>query len=366
MATSADAMVLDADDPASPRELTGRRLLLASIVLLAVTALVSMATGSTGVQITALPGAIAAATGSSTTGEDTRAALVLIDLRLPRTLLAIFVGGALAVAGAMMQGLFRNPLADPGLVGVSSGATLAAITFIVLGNSYLGGWQQVLGIFSLPVAAFAGGLAATGMLMGVASRHGSTAVATLLLAGIALGALTGAMTGILAYVSNDRELRDLTLWSMGSFSGASWSKVGAIAPFAAILLVALPGLTRALNGMLLGEAEAYHLGIDLEQAKRRVVLLTALAVGGAVAVAGIIGFVGIVIPHVIRMIAGPDHRILLPASALLGGSLVLIADAVARVIVAPAELPIGIIMAVIGAPIFLQIVLKRSSRVGLA
>jgi iron complex transport system permease protein len=266
----------------------------------------------------------------------------------------------------MMQGLFRNPLADPGLVGVSSGATLAAVTFIVLGNSYLGGWQQVFGIFSLPVAAFAGGLAATAVLMGVASRHGSTAVATLLLAGIALGTLTGAMTGILAYVSNDRELRDLTLWSMGSFSGASWSKAAAIAPFAAILLLALPGLTRALNGMLLGEAEAYHLGIDLEQAKRRVVLLTALAVGGAVAVAGIIGFVGIVIPHVIRMIAGPDHRILLPVSALLAGSLVLIADAIARVIVAPAELPIGIIMAVIGAPIFLQIVLKRSSSAGLA
>jgi iron complex transport system permease protein len=303
--------------------------------------------------------------GHSVDPADQRAALVLIDLRMPRTLLAIFVGGSLAVAGAMMQGLFRNPLADPGLVGVSSGATLAAVTFIVLGNTYLGGWQQLMGIYALPVAAFGGGLVATVVLVGVASRHGTTTVATLLLAGIAFGALTGAMTGILAYISNDRELRDLTLWSMGSLSGSSWSKTLAIAPFAVILLVALPGLVRALNGMLLGEAEAYHLGIDLESAKRRVVLLTAMAVGGAVAVAGIIGFVGIVVPHFVRMIAGPDHRVLLPASALLGGVLVLVADSFARVVVAPAELPIGIIMAIIGAPVFLHLVLKRSSSVAL-
>ena len=344
-----------------PRETTGRVMLCASMLTLVVTALISMATGSTGVQLSALPGAISSAAGYSTDAADARAALVLIDLRLPRTMLAILVGGSLAVAGAMMQGLFRNPLADPGLVGVSSGATLAAVSFIVLGNSYLGGWQQVMGVYALPVAAFAGGLVATIALVGVASRHGATAVATLLLAGIASGALTGALTGILAYVSDDSELRDLTLWSMGSFSGASWSKVMAVLPFGFVLLVALPSLVRALNGLLLGEAEAFHLGVDLERAKRRVVLLTAIAVGGAVAVAGVIGFVGIVVPHLVRMISGPDHRVLLPVSALLGGALVLIADAIARVIVAPAELPIGIIMAIVGAPIFLHLVLKRSS-----
>ncbi|MGD9805759.1 MAG: FecCD family ABC transporter permease [Hyphomicrobiaceae bacterium] len=363
MATNIGAADGPVDDLVSPRELTGRRLMLASIVALVVACIISMGTGSTGVQLTALPGAIASSLGYSAEPADVRASLVLIDLRLPRTLLAIFVGGSLAVAGAMMQGLFRNPLADPGLVGVSSGATLAAVTFIVLGNTYLGGWQALMGIYALPVAAFGGGLVATVVLMGVASRHGGTAVATLLLAGIALGALTGALTGILAYVSNDRELRDLTLWSMGSFSGSSWSKAAAIAPFAFILLVALPGLVRALNGMLLGEAEAYHLGIDLESAKRKVVLLTAMAVGGSVAVAGIIGFVGIVIPHCVRMIAGPDHRIVLPASTLLGAALVLGADVISRVIVAPAELPIGIIMAIIGAPVFLHLVLKRSSAV---
>ncbi|MGE0769833.1 MAG: FecCD family ABC transporter permease [Hyphomicrobiaceae bacterium] len=363
MATDVGAAEAPVDDLVSPRELTGRRLVLASVVVLAAACILSMATGSTGVRLTALPGAIASALGYSSEPVDMRASLVLIDLRLPRTLLAVFVGGSLAVAGAMMQGLFRNPLADPGLVGVSSGATLAAVTFIVLGNSYLGGWQALMGIYALPVAAFLGGLLATAVLVGVASRHGATAVGTLLLAGIALGALTGALTGILAYVSNDRELRDLTLWSMGSFSGASWAKASAVAPFALVLLVALPGLVRALNGMLLGEAEAYHLGIDLEAAKRKIVILTAMAVGGSVAVAGIIGFVGIVVPHFVRMISGPDHRVVLPASALLGASLVLAADVVARVVVAPAELPIGIIMAIIGAPVFLHLILKRSSTV---
>lgn len=362
MAVDIEALEPSLDDR-SPREVYGGRLLIVSALLLVAAAIVSMAAGSTGVRLTALPSAISSILGHSSDPSDARAALVLVDLRLPRTLLAIFVGAALAVAGAMMQGLFRNPLADPGLIGVSSGATLAAVTFIVLGNTYLDGWQRLMGIYSLPVAAFLGGLVATLALTSVASRHGATAIATLLLAGIALGALAGAITGVLAYVSNDRELRDLTLWSMGSFAGASWAKVFAIAPFAAILVVALPGLVRALNGMLLGEAEAFHLGIDLEAAKRRIVLLTALAVGGAVAVAGIIGFVGIVVPHFVRMLAGPDHRILLPTAAMLGGVLVLCADVIARLVVAPAELPIGIIMAIIGAPVFLHLVLKRSSGV---
>lgn len=362
MATGIEAFAPSLEDR-SPREAFARRLLVAAALLLIAAIVVSMAAGSTGVSLMSLPGAISSLLGQSTEAADARAALVLIDLRLPRTLLAMFVGAALAVAGAMMQGLFRNPLADPGLIGVSSGATLAAVSFIVLGNTYLGGWQKLMGIYSLPVAAFSGGLMATLILNGVASRHGATAIATLLLAGIALGALTGAMTGILAYVSNDRELRDLTLWSMGSFAGSSWPKVLAIAPFAAVLTAALPGLVRALNGLLLGEAEAFHLGIDLEAAKRRIVVLTALAVGGAVAVAGIIGFVGIVVPHFIRILAGPDHRILLPTAALLGAVLVLLADVVARLIVAPAELPIGIIMAIIGAPVFLHLVLKRSNAV---
>jgi len=355
------------DATAAIRRLHSRRassasvLIAGSAVALMLLAVISMATGATGVSISMLPGALSAAIDQSDDVDDLRAALVLIDIRLPRTLLALFVGAALALSGVMMQGLFRNPLADPGLVGVSSGATLAVVSMIVLGNSAFGSWHQALGVFALPSAAFLGGLLATLALMAVAARHGTTAVATLLLAGIAFGALTGAATGILAYISDDRELRDLTLWSMGSLSGASWPKVVAITPFAVVLLLTLPRLVRALNGLLLGEAEAFHLGIDTESAKRTIVVLTAVAVGAAVAVAGVIGFVGIVVPHLVRLLAGPDHRVLLPSSALLGGTLVLLADLIARVIVAPAELPIGIIMAVIGAPVFLHLVLRRYS-----
>ena len=354
---------LASDDAQSSRDLSTRTLIIASIAAVAALVIISMATGATGISLGSLPGAISSLLGYSTSSSDATAALVLLDLRLPRTLLAMFVGAALALAGAMMQGLFRNPLADPGIVGVSSGASLAAVSMIVLGNSVLGGWYQFLGMFALPISAFFGGLVATQILMVIASRHGTTAIATLLLAGIALGALTGAAMGILTYISDDRELRDLTLWSMGSLSGASWTKVIAIAPFALVLTVMLPGLVRALNGLLLGEAEAFHLGIDIETAKKKIVFLTAVAVGAAVAVAGIIGFVGIVVPHFVRMITGPDHRTLLPVSALLGGALVMLADVISRIIVAPAELPLGIIMAFIGSPVFLHLVLKRSSGV---
>ena len=184
-------------------------------------------------------------------------------------------------------------------------------------------------------------------------------IGTLLLAGIAIGAFTGALTGLIAYTSDDRELRDLTLWMMGSLGGASWPKVVAVLPFAALTLFLAPRLVRAFNGLLLGEAEAFHLGIDVENAKRLIVLATAAGVGAAVAVAGVIGFVGIVVPHLVRMLAGPDHRVVLPGSALLGAALVLFADVVARMLVRPAELPIGIVMAMIGAPVFLHMVIKR-------
>jgi iron complex transport system permease protein len=192
-------------------------------------------------------------------------------------------------------------------------------------------------------------VATTLALVRIVGRHGQLAMGTLLLAGIAIAALSGALTGLVSYASDDRELRDLTLWMLGSLSGASWPKVLAVLPFALLIMVALPRLVRALNGLLLGEAEAFHLGIDVERAKRTIVVITAAAVGAAVAVAGVIGFVGIVIPHLIRLIAGPDHRVVLPAGALMGATLVLLADMVARMIVRPAELPLGVVMALIGA-----------------
>lgn len=289
-----------------------------------------------------------------------RDALVVLNIRLPRVLLGLLVGAALAVSGALMQGLFRNPLADPGLVGVSAGAALAAAATIVLGDRFLAGAAMKVPFAVLPFGAFCGGLVSTLALYLIATRQGRTSVATMLLAGVALGALANSLTGLLSFLSDDRQLRDLTFWTMGSLGGASWTKLLVIAPIVLPLLVAVPLLARGLNGLMLGEAEAYHLGIPVQRIKALAILLVALAVGASVATAGLIGFVGIVVPHLIRLAIGPDHRLLLPLSALGGATLLVGADIVARLIVAPAELPIGIVTAAIGAPFFLWLLLRRT------
>jgi len=337
-------------------------LVAGAVLLLVVATLLSLSIGATGLSLEALPAAASAVFGNAD-ADAQRAALVLLDIRLPRTLLAAMVGACLAVSGAMMQGLFRNPLADPGLIGVSSGAALAAVTVIVMGHSVAAPLIALLGLHALPVAAFLGGMAMTGALIMIAGARRTISTAALLLAGLVIGALAQALMGLIAYVSDDRELRDLTLWTLGSLAGASWPKVAGVAPFAALNLVLLPSLVRALNGLLLGEAEAFHLGVDVQRAKRVIIVATAASVAAAVAAAGIIGFVGIIVPHVVRLVAGPDHRTLLPASAMLGAALMLVADVVARIVVAPAELPLGIIVALIGAPVFLHLVLRRGAYV---
>ncbi|MBN9063135.1 MAG: iron ABC transporter permease [Rhizobiales bacterium] len=289
----------------------------------------------------------------------TRDGLVIMSIRLPRLFLGMMIGAALAVAGALMQGLFRNPLADPGLVGVSSGAALAAGATIVLGDRYAAATIGKLPFLILPLGAFFGALIATLVLYLIATREGRTSVATMLLAGVALAALAGACMGMLSFMSDDRQLRDLTFWTLGSLGGASWTKVATIAPLVLAMLAATPLLARGLNALLLGEAEAFHLGLPVQRIKAAAILVTAVGVGAAVAAAGVIGFVGIVIPHILRLIIGPDHRALLPLSAILGAALLIGADSLARTIVAPAELPIGILTAAIGAPFFMWLLLRR-------
>ena len=285
--------------------------------------------------------------------------IIVYDIRLPRVVLGILIGAALAVSGAVMQGLFRNPLADPGLVGVSAGAGLGAIVIIVLGSTVLAPVINIFGIYALPFAAFGGGLATTLLLYRVATRRGQTSIATMLLAGIALGAMAGAFSGVLVYMADDRQLRDLTFWGMGSLAGATWTKIAAAGPIIVATLLVAPFLARALNALALGEATANHLGIPVQRFKNIAIVAVAASTGASVAVSGGIGFVGIVVPHLLRLLIGPDHRYLLPASALLGASLLLLADAVSRTIVAPAELPIGIVTAAVGAPFFLWILLRR-------
>ncbi len=291
--------------------------------------------------------------------------IIVFDIRLPRALLGFLIGAALAVSGAVMQGLFRNPLADPGLIGVSSGASLGAVTIIVLGSSMVAPVVTMFGSFALPLAAFAGGLVSTVILYRVATQGGQTSVATMLLAGIALGALAMALTGILIFMADDKQLRDLTFWSMGSLAGATWAKIATAGPIMAASLLLMPFLARGLNAMALGEAAAFHMGVPVQRLKNVAILGVAAATGAAVAVSGGIGFVGIVVPHLLRLVIGPDHRTLLPASALLGGTLLIGADMLARTIVAPAELPIGIITAAVGGPFFLWILLRNRARLGM-
>jgi len=287
--------------------------------------------------------------------------LVLMQIRLPRLIMGGLIGAALGVSGALMQGLFRNPLADPGLVGVSSGAALAAGITIVLGDLLIGARAGNLPFALLPFGAFLGGLASTFLLYGIATRRGRTSIATMLLAGIALGALSGAMSGFLSFLSDDRQLRDLTFWALGSFAGASWTKVSAVAPVVLVLASGAPFLARGLNALAIGEAEAYHLGFRVQAIKAASIVLVALAVGVSVAAAGVIGFVGIVVPHLVRLGLGADHRTLLPLSAMGGAVLLMAADLVARSVVAPAELPIGIVTAAMGAPFFLWLLLRRET-----
>lgn len=293
-------------------------------------------------------------------GEDValRDHVVLFDIRLPRLAMGLLVGAALAVSGALMQGLFRNPLADPGLVGVGAGAGLGAVLAIVLGGLLPVGIASVIGLHLVPFAAFLGGWGATILLYAVSSRQGRTSVATMLLAGIALGALAGAATGILIYIADDRQLRDLTFWGMGSLGGASWHKIAMATPLILPVLLLSPMLGRGLNMLALGEAAALHAGIEVERVKTLTILCVAAATGAAVAIAGGIGFIGIVVPHLLRLAVGPDHRFLLPNAALLGAILLVGADIIARLVVTPAELPIGIVTAVLGAPVFLFILLR--------
>ncbi len=288
---------------------------------------------------------------------------VLFSIRLPRIVLGMLVGASLGMCGAAMQGVFRNALVDPGLLGVANGAALAACASIVLGKHAASSISPVVSSHFLPVAAFCGALVATGAVDRLARFGGRTAVATLLLAGIGINALTGSLTGMLIAVANDAELRTITFWMLGSLSGARWQTVLLVLPCVALGIVLLPRAARPLNALLLGETDAQHIGFNVERVKQLILVLVALAVGACVAVSGVLGFVGLVVPHLLRLVCGPEHRILLPGSALLGAILLLLADALARTLVAPAELPLGVVTGALGTPFFLALLVRERRRI---
>ncbi len=360
---SQHAAVAPASSLLSRRRWRGRLALGGLALLLLGTAVASVGVGAVAIAPGQVLAILADRVGIALPwGFEARQAMVLWGIRLPRVVLGVVVGAGLAVSGAAMQGLFRNPLADPGLIGVSSGAALAAVVVIVLGGTLAGGLSATLGATLLPAAAFAGGALATVVVYRLATAGGRTSVATMLLAGIAINAVAGAGTGLMTFIADDDQLRDLMFWTLGSLGGATWQSLAVVAPCILVCVGAAPFLARPLNAMLLGEAEARHLGVETQRLKRLVIALSALAVGAAVAVSGIIGFVGLVVPHLLRLALGPDHRTLLPGSALLGGALLLGADLLARTVVAPAELPIGIVTALVGGPFFLWLLLRQRRR----
>ena len=275
-------------------------------------------------------------------------------LRLPRSIFGVFVGSSMAVAGALMQGLFRNPLADPGLIGVSSGAALGAAVVIVLGFAL-----PLAPALTLPVFAFCGGVLATIIVMRLSMINGRTNIGNMLLAGIAINAIAGSATGLLVYVANDEQLRSLTFWTMGSLGSANWDNLPFLAGLA--FLPAVIGLTlgKTLNAFLLGENEALLLGVPVEKVKYLVIVIVCLIIGTCVSLTGMIGFIGLVVPHLCRMIFGPDNQKVLLGSLLLGASLLVGADLISRTIVSPAELPIGIVTSLVGGPFFLWLLFQK-------
>lgn len=286
---------------------------------------------------------------------------VISTIRAPRILFGALVGATLAIAGASLQGIFRNPLADPGLIGVTAGASLAVATTMILLPTFALAYPFLTNL-SIPISGFLGGLITTAIVYRLATHAGKTDVTTMLLAGIAINAFAGAGLGLLVYISHDSQLRDFTMWSLGGLGGTRWTHLYFAVPAALIALLGLLASWRPLNAMLLGESEAFHLGIDADRTKKKVVFFAALAIGASVGYAGMIGFVGLVIPHLLRLIAGADHRFVLPGSALLGALLLVGADALARTLAAPAEIPIGILTAMVGAPFFLWLLLRQRQR----
>jgi iron complex transport system permease protein len=288
--------------------------------------------------------------------------VVLLSIRLPRILMTMLIGGSLGISGAALQGLFRNPLVEPSLIGVSGGSAAAVVILIVFGEAWSVPTEGLIHNSLLPIVAFAGGSVATFIVLRLSYQSGRTNIAVLILIGVAINALAGAIIGLAIFYADENQLRTFTFWTLGDLGGATWDKLLIAAPLLAFASMALLFFARSLNAFALGEAEAFHMGVDVERTKTLIIFLSALAVGVSVSMAGMIGFVGLVIPHLIRVLFQPDHRLVLPASVLGGAILLVGSDLISRTIVAPAELPIGVVTALIGAPFFIGLLMNAKKK----
>lgn len=337
------------EDDTLPRgRMPGRLILL--VVFFPIVLLTSVALGAVNIGATDLWRLF---TGSAEVSEVLRA--IFWDIRLPRVLLAVSVGSALALAGAAVQGLFRNPLADPALIGVSAGAALGAVI------CFFFGWQSALGGWLLPLAACAGGWFAVVVLGVLNSGFSGGGTAKLILSGVALNAMLGSVLGFLLFSASDDALRSMTFWTLGSFASAQWLQVAVLGVFLALGTVMLARNARFLDALQLGDDQAAHLGVSVARVRTEVVVAAALLTGAATAFAGTIGFIGLVAPHMARLTLGGLHRFVLPASLLLGGMLMALADLGSRTLAAPAELAVGILTAALGGPFFLWLLRRPSS-----
>lgn len=333
---------------------TQNQILLGFGLMLALVLLVSLSMGAYRIPLPQSLAILLDQIGLQVGAFGVQQANVLLQIRMPRVLMGVLVGGGLGIAGAALQGMFRNPLVEPGLIGVSSGSALFAVIFMVLvPMTPTLGWIRPIG---LPIFAFAGGLIAVLAVYRLSKSQGKTDAATLILAGVAINALAGALIGLVLFFADDSALRSFTFWSLGDLAGATWAKIPV-----SLVLIAFPSLMllfnyRNLNALALGEQEAFHMGVNVQRVKLQLLVFSALIVGAGVSMVGMIGFVGLVVPHLIRILFGADHRLVLPGSFLLGALLLNFADLIARVIVIPAEMPIGVITALIGAPFFIWLI----------
>ncbi|MEU5895794.1 FecCD family ABC transporter permease [Streptomyces venezuelae] len=343
----------------SPRPRRGAAvpLTVGLVAALVVLCLVSAGVGAYDIPLGDVVSSVRHRTGLGGSALDRVGESVLWNVRLPRVVLALLVGASLGCAGALMQGVFGNPLAEPGVIGISSGAAVGAVASIALGFSFFGNW-------TVTVCAFVAGLATVLLVYAMSREGGRTEVVTLILTGIAVNAFAGALIGLCIFFADNAQISQITFWQLGSLAQATWPKVLAVLPCALLGLAVAPLYSRKLDLLALGERPARHLGVDVERLRLVLVLVVALLTAAAVSVAGIITFVGLLVPHLLRMAAGPGHRFLVPGSAL-GGALVLVAaDLAARTVAAPAELPLGVLTALFGSPFFFWLLRRTRRRQG--
>ena len=291
---------------------------------------------------------------------------ILFGIRLPRILLALLVGAALGTSGAILQGLFRNPLVDPGFIGVSSGAAIGAMFIIMFSNIIFPNLNVVLLPYLLPVFAMLGSIITTFLVYRISTIQNRTNVMTMLLSGIAINAFVGSIIGILVVNSSDLQLRNFTFWTLGSFDSANWKVVIISALLILFPILVAYSLRIKLDIFMLGDAEASYLGLSVEKLKKIIILSSALMVGVSVAFCGMIGFIGLVTPHLVRLFIGPNHKYLLLGSTLVGATLLLLSDFIAKIIISPAQLPISIVTSFIGAPFFIYLIIEQKKRMKIA